>query len=80
MEIKLHQFSEEIKEKCNVFNVGLPNLTTSCVSNRNEWISVILSFEVMMTRKVNINNLLLRKPHSEKKNLFKTILFWLLFK
>lgn len=67
MEIKLHQFSEEIKEKCNVFNVGLPNLTTSCVSNRNEWISVILSFEVMMTRKVNINNLLLRKPHSKKK-------------
>lgn len=78
MKNKLHELCVEIKGKCN--NIWYcPTLTTSCVSNRSEWILAIFSFIVTMTRNVNINDLLLCKLHL-KNNLFETILLELLLK
>lgn len=78
MKIKLHELCEEIKGKCS--NIWyLPTLTTSCVFNKSEWILVIFSFVVTMTRNVTINDLLLRKLHL-KNNLFETILLEMLLK
>lgn len=78
MKIKLHELCEEIKEKFNTIWY-LPTLTTSYVSNRSEWILVLFSFIVTMTRHANINDLLLSKLHL-KNYLFKTILLELLLK
>lgn len=65
---KLHGLCEEIKGKWNMVNIASQQPTSS-VSNRNEWILVIFSFVVIMTGNVNINNLLLHKPHLEETSL-----------